>query len=131
MRPVLAKDIRNLNQLTIKASDPDSQANALPPVLEPQQKILLDDDGPRKGCRRVSSNCEGHRNFMSEAGELSEDLKGDQQSYTCQNFQQNKNFSQMLRETGDLHGVVNLRSTLEEKKARLFVQLEQMQTSEE
>ena len=36
MRPVLAKDIRNLNQLVIKASEPDSQASALPPLLEPQ-----------------------------------------------------------------------------------------------
>ena len=53
MRPVLAKDIRSLSQLTIEASDPDSQASALPPVLEPQQKTLLDKEGPGKGCRRV------------------------------------------------------------------------------
>ena len=53
MRPVLAKDIRNLHQLVVKESEPDSQASALPPLLEPQQKRLLDAGGLRVGLRRV------------------------------------------------------------------------------
>ena len=53
MRPLLAKDIRDLNQLIMKESDPDSQASALPPLREPQQKIILDAGGQRVGIRHI------------------------------------------------------------------------------
>ena len=109
MRPVLAKDIRNLDQLVITASDPDSQAGALPPLLEPQQKTLLDAGGLRVGFRRVSPNEAGPYHFIAKARELSEDSKDDKHSYSCQNFEQNKNFLQKLHEMKDLERVVLFR----------------------
>ena len=86
MRPVLRTDARDLNMLITKETEPDSQASVLPPLLEPQQKMLLDAVGPKVGLRRVLPNEEVQIHLAEDAKELLEDLKDDKHSFACKNF---------------------------------------------